>query len=255
MSNAPTRDIRLLFDWTSRQDHRRRLTAWILLALVLHVAAYFTFRAAYPPPNVATPSTARLIILPPGSDAARHLTPFISAADPSLYATDRSSLRNAPPSIPPYHPSFENAAPPLQPLPATTARLLPPLPQDAGPVVVNDDRPTALPQPAPARDTTVVFSGDLTDKKIIRRPVAAFTARPGDPLTRSRYLLAVDASGSVRHALEIVGTASPDINTVAIPFLLGFEFAPDDASADAAPLAWGTATIHWGLDVRRQRLD
>ncbi len=255
MSNAATREVRLLYDWTPRHAQRRRLVYWIVVALVLHVAAYFTFRASYPAPTGIAPANARLIMLPPDSEAARRLAPIIATADPSLYATDRSIHRSAPPAIPTYHPSFENAAPPLQPLPATTARLLPSLPRDGGPVVVDDGRPATPPRPAPARDTAVNFAGDLSGREIIARPTAAFTARPGDPLTRSRYLIAVDAAGSVRHVFEIEGTASPDINTVSIPYLLGFQFAPGNAPTDPESLAWGTATIHWGLDVRRQRLD
>ncbi len=252
MNNAATRDVGLLYDWTNRQNHRARLAVWILFAVVLHAAAYVSFRAANPPPNAIKPSTARLIVLAPGSDEARRLSPLIAASDPSLYATDRSALSSSPPAIPEYQPSFQNAVPPLQLLPERSSRLLPPLPRDDGPVVVNDAPTTTNPpRPEPARETTVTFAGDLAGREINHRPAAAFTARPGDPLARSRYLVAVAPSGTVRHVFEIEGTASADINAVSIPFLLGFEFFPTDADA----LAWGTATIHWGLDVRRQRLE
>lgn len=251
--NAASENVRLLYDWTGRQDHHRRLGLWIVVALTFHTAGYLVFRASSPEPVGIEPSSATLFFLPPGSEAAIRLAPILAGADPALFATDRLATRPFPdPTVPDYHPSFENATPPLAALPEPIVALLPPLPRDDGPVVVNDGRASPRPLPPPARATQVTFSGDLAGRLITDAPAAAFTARPGERLPSSTYLVAVDPEGAVRHALEMERTDSPQINTVAIPYLLAFRFAP--APSDSA-LAWGQATIHWGLDVRRVRLE
>ncbi len=251
MSTA-TDPARLLYDWTGHPDHRRRLGFWILGALVLHASAYLLFRATDPPPSSLEPSKAKIHILAPDSEAARLLAPRIAAADPALFAADRLATRPLPdPAIPDYRPSFENAEPPLVALPEPVRELLPPLPRDDGPVVVNDGRASPRPLPAPARDTKVVFAGDLASRSVTSRPNAAFTARPGENLAPATYLVAVAPTGEVRHVVEIERTASPRINAVAIPYLMGFRFDPTPTATD---VAWGEATIHWGLDVRRERL-
>ncbi len=252
--NVTVEHARLLYDWTGRQDHRRRLGLWITFALVLHAAGYFLFRAAYPDPTRVEPVNAKIYLLSPDSEAARRLAPMIAAADPALFAADRLATRPlADPAIPDYQPSFENATPPLAALPDPDVSLLPPLPRDDGPVVVNDGRAAPKPLPAPARNTQVTFADDLAKRPIANQPTAAFTARPGEPLAPATYLLAVAPDGTVRHVMELDRTDSPQINAVAIPYLLRFKFSP--AAPSTSHLAWGTATIHWGLDVRRERLD
>ncbi|MGC1481374.1 MAG: hypothetical protein WA771_12765, partial [Chthoniobacterales bacterium] len=125
---------------------------------------------------------------------------------------------------------------------------------DNGPVVVQEVAPPTVALPPPARETTVALSGGLADREVTERPTPAFTARPDDELAPARYLLAVGPDGSVRHVFEIEETTSPEINAVAVPFLYDHQFLP--AATDASPtLTWGTATIHWGLDIHRQRLE
>ncbi len=251
--SATGENARLLYDWTGRQDHRRRLGIWIFLALSLHAVGYFLFRAAYPEPTNSDPVAATIFILPSGGEDARRLGPMIAAADPGLFAADRLTTRPLPdPAVPDYHPSFENAPPPLAPLPNPVVDLLPPLPRDSGPVAINDGRPSPKPLPAPARDTEVTFADDLANRPTTARPTAAFTARPREPLAPATYLIAVAPDGSVRHVMEMDRTDSPQINAVAIPYLFRFKFSP---VADSTDLAWGLATIHWGLDVRRLRLE
>ena len=248
--------LRLMFDWASAQKGGRRLALWLVAAVLLHCAAYLLFRVSYPPLSPSRISDATLYVLLPGSPEARRLAPFLAAEDPALFAPEKIHDREMPaPPIPAYQPSYAVATPQLEPLPDSQPRVLPPLIRDFGPVPVAETPVAASSQPMPAKDTQVVFSAPLQSRAPQQWPQANFGARPGDELAPTQFLIAVAPDGRVLHVLkdpDSAGTTLGDDNKAlddaASQFLmrLSFQRGPD------SQVAWGTATFHWGLDVKRE---
>jgi hypothetical protein len=248
MTEASDR-LRLLFDWASAQDARRRLALWLIVALLLHSAAWLVFRISYPPPEPIRFSDATLYVLLPGSAEEKRLAPFLAAADPALFAPEDAHGREliAPP-LPAYEPSFTVAKPQLLPLADSQPRVLPPLIRDFGPVPVSEAEPVALLSSAPTEETAVVFSGSLVARPVTEWPKRKFTVRPRDELEASRFLIAVAPDGRVLHVVKDGPTGVLD--DAASIYLMHLRFArgPDSSTA------WGMATFHWGLDVKREEL-
>jgi hypothetical protein len=250
--------LRLLFDWASAQQGGRRLALWIIVAVLLHGAAYVLCRVTYPSPSPTRISDATLYVLLPNSAEARSLAPFLAAADPALFAPEAShGAKLVTPPIPAYEPSYAVAKPQLEPLPDVQPRVLPPLLRDLGPVAVADAPVTAAPQPVPADDTQVLFSESLQGRLPKQRPKVRFVARPGDQLAPMRFLIAVAPDGRVLHVVRdsdpsgiTPGDDNKAMDEAAARFLndLWFQRGPD------SNVTWGTATFYWGLDVKREEL-
>jgi hypothetical protein len=247
-----------LFDWAAAQDNPRRLALWILVALALHAGAYALFRINYPAPTPPRISDATLYVLPPGSPEAKRLAPFLAGADPALFASERARGTALPsPTAPPYQPSYMAATLQLAPLPERQTHVLPPLPQDFGPVPVRENAapPTAL--PPPARETQILLSPALQARAPKASKAASFTARPGDQLAPMRFLVAISPEGRVLHVIpdtiatsKLTGSENQALEDSAARHLMSLEFQP---RADGG-VTWGTATFHWGLDVERKEI-
>jgi hypothetical protein len=250
--------LRPLFDWAAAQDNPRRLALWIAVALGLHAGAYALFRINYPAPTPPRISEATLYVLPPGSPEARRLEPFLAGADPALFAPERARGTGLPsPTAPPYQPSYTTATLQLTPLPEHRSHVLPPLPQDFGPVPVREDAAPSAALPAPARETQILFSPAL-EARAPKSPVMPhFSARPGDQLAPMRFLIAVSPEGRVLHVLsdnaapnKLAGSENQALEDSASHHLMSLEFQPKAGGG----LTWGTATFHWGLDIQRKEL-
>lgn len=250
--------LRLMFDWASAQQGGRRLALWLVAAVLLHGAAYLLFRVTYPAPSATRISDATLYVLLPDSAQARSLAPFLAAEDPALFAPEKTHGRELPaPPVPAYQPSYAAATPQLEPLPDIQPRVLPPLMRDFGPVSVKEAPFVPKAQPAPAKDTQVVFSAPLQARAPTRWPKSRFTARPGDQLAPARFLIAVAPDGRVLHVFKdpgstgiTAGDENKALDDTASQFLMNLWFK---RGADSQ-VAWGTATFHWGLDVKREEL-
>lgn len=248
--------LRPLFDWAAAQDNPRRLALWIVVALALHAGAYALFRVNYPAPAPPRISEAALYVLPPGSPEMKRLAPFLAGADPALFAPERAHGTALPsPTAPPYRPSYMAATLQLAPLPERQPRVMPPLPQNFGPVPVRENAAAPISLPAPARETRILFSPTL-QARVPKAPAAAhFTARPGDQLAPTRFLLAVSPEGRVLHVIpdtiatsKLAGSENQALEESAARLLMGMEFQPQAGNG----ATWGTATFHWGLDVERK---
>jgi hypothetical protein len=250
--------LRLLFDWASAQRSGQRLALWLVVAILLHAGAWLLFRVTYPPPAAVRVSDATLYVLLPGSPPAARLAPFLAAADPALFAPEDSHGREiAPPSIPAYRPSYAVARPQIVPLPDHEPRILPPLIRDYGPVPISEPAGTIASPAAPAGKTEVAFSEALASRPPPQWPEAHFRARPGDELAPTRFLIAVAPDGRVLHVLKdiglsgrMLGTENPALDDAASQFLMQLRFQRGETSQ----VVWGTATFHWGLDLKREEL-
>ncbi|HEY8900909.1 MAG TPA: hypothetical protein VIM61_10905 [Chthoniobacterales bacterium] len=245
--HTPGGELRLLFDWA--HDSGRRLALWILAAIALHAAAFALFRISYPAPQPARISDATLYVLLPGSAEAARLAPFLAAADPALFAAERSDRLGRPdPQIPAYEPSYTAAKPEILPLPDPKTRILPPLLRDHGPVPVAEAPVARKDTPAPATRTQTIFSANLASRAPQEWPKFKFVARPGDQLAPTRFLLGVAPDGRVLHVIRDTDSRNSSLDDAASHLLmqLWFQRGPND------DIAWGTATFYWGLDVKRE---
>jgi hypothetical protein len=244
----------LLFDWASAQRSGQRLALWVVIALFLHAGAYLLLRVTYPPADPVRISEAALYVLLPGSPEEKRLTPFIEAANPALFAPeDPHGLAMPAPPMPAYEPSYAAAKPQLVPMPENPARVLPPLLPDFGPISMPEAAAPAPQWPAPATGTQIVFSRTLEARAPQEWPAKKFTARPGDLLAPMQFLIAVAPDGRVLHVFRDPDSAGDDnkaIDDAASRYLMSLWFRRGPNSG----IVWGSATFHWGLDVKREEL-
>lgn len=247
-SSEAGRRLHLLFDWASAQDDRRRLALWIVVALALHAGAYTLFRLSYPVPRAARISDATLYVLLPGSRESSLVAPYLASADPALVAPEgRPNLKLSPPAIPAYKPSYATWTPVVSPLPDAQPRVVPPLVRVYAPVEVSDSYAPPPHQAAPARDTQIVFSPSLASRAPRNRPQLHFVTTRGEQLAPSQFLLAIAPDGRVLHVLK--NGSGQALDDDASKYLMSLWFQRGNGSA----IAWGTATFHWGLDVKREK--
>jgi len=247
-SSEAGRRLNLLFDWAAAQDDRRRLALWIVVALALHAGAYIFFRLSYPVPRAARISDATLYVLLPGSRESSLIAPYLASADPALVAPEgRPNVKLAAPAIPTYKPSYATWMPVVSPLPDPQPRVAPPLVRVYAPVEVSDSYAPPPPQAAPARDTQIAFSASLAPRTPRNRPQLHFVTARGEQLAPSEFLLAIAPDGRVLHVLK--NGPGQALDDEASKYLMSLWFQRGDGSA----IVWGTATFHWGLDIKREK--
>ena len=107
----------LAFEWPIRQAPRLMLPLCILAAGILQTLMVVLFSISYRVPSEKTPEAPLFYFLPPDSEAARLLAPWLEANDPAVFSPLRAA-RTASPSLPPlrYRPSYEEPPPALLPL-------------------------------------------------------------------------------------------------------------------------------------------
>ncbi len=244
--------LRLLFDWAAAQRSGQRLALWLVVAVLLHAAAYLAFRIGDPPAEPSRISEPALYVLLPGSAESRRLAPYLDAEDPSLFAPELTHGHAAPaPALPAYEPSYASARPQLAPLPEAPSRVLPPLIRDIGPVPMPETR--IVTSAAPAMGTQILLSETLAGRAPSEWPPRDFSARPGDQLAATRFLIAVAPDGRVLHVFrdrDSIGDDNRTLDDAASRYLMALRF---QRGADAQ-VVWGMACFHWGLDVKREEL-
>ena len=247
-SSEAGRRLHLLFDWAAAQDDRRRLALWIVVALALHAGAYTLFHLSYPVPRAARISDATLYILLPGTRESSLIAPYLASADPALVAPEGSpNVKLPPPAIPAYKPSYETWTPVVSPLPDPQSRVAPPLVRVYAPVEVADSYAPPPSLAAPASETQIVFSPALAARAPQNRPQLRFVTTRGEQLAPSQFLLAIAPDGRVLHVLK--NGPGQALDDGASQYLMSLWFQRGSGSA----IAWGTATFHWGLDVKREK--
>lgn len=109
---------KLMFEWPIRRSPRLTLPLCMILAAVVQTAMVVIFSIGYEVPTGRLPITPRFYFLPPDSAAARKLSAWLDANDPSLFSPGRATATAVPPPPPlKYRPSYEEPPPPLHPLP------------------------------------------------------------------------------------------------------------------------------------------
>ncbi len=241
--------LRLVFDWASRQDRRRRLVLWVLVAVVLHGGAIFLLGYAPPAVNVRTFSDATLYIAPKEKEA---LDAYVAASDPALFAPGRvrDGLLDTP-TVPGYRPSFDQMQFKPLPLPREEVRVLPTL--DANLLdALAPPRAAVLPPGVSMSGgrTQIRVSDNLRDRMVDLESGRIFTAGGAGDLRQSVFLIAVDSDGRVRHTFLRSPSGDEGRDLRALQDLMQSRFA---SNGDAPEFEWGTVTVLWGADVKDSR--
>lgn len=236
--------LRLVFDWASRQDRRRRLLLWLLVALVLHVGAIVLLQHTPPMVPIRPVSEAVLFVVSDVDDDG--MAAFVSASNPALFAPGRvrEGLLDAPP-LPVYRPSFDKMDFKPLPLPPPATRVLPSLDARLFDALSTSDNTAALPVAEMQQQTQIRISPDLDSRAkghSFKNIMAMKSAGDTQP---SVFLVAVDADGRVRHAINRSSAMNEDLDEVVLMDIMRLPFFPLN-EVNAPPLAWGTITIYWG---------
>lgn len=242
----PADSLRLVFDWASRQDRRRRLVLWVLVAVVLHGGAIFLLGYAPPPMNIRSFSDATLYIAPPAKKA---LEAYVAASDPALFAPGRvrDGLLDTP-ALPGYRPSFDQMEFKPLPLPREEVRVMPTLDASLMDALAPARSATTQPEVSVSQlSTQIRVSDNLIDRIVNLESRRSFSAGGAGDLRQSVFLIAVDSDGGVRHAFPRSSSGDERRDLRALEDLMQSRFAP---TGDAPLLEWGTVTIFWGADAK-----
>ncbi len=233
---APPRDARLVFRWPERIPSFL-LPGVFLLAVAGHAVAFYLFQVVYPPIVSIAPPTAQVTLLTASSPENRALLQWVEAQNPE--AAPRLQAAQ-PPGLEPlgYTPSY--AAVRTLPKPFAVPTGLEPYPAATASAAAPPE--AALPEARPAVGSRVRFSGALASRAA---GVAPHAPLPGAAvaLPPSVFLAAVDDRGAVRYLFLQQSSGNPTLDRQAEAWLRDRPFQREE---NAAPLAWGFATVGWG---------
>ena len=255
----------LLFEWPIKQAPRLALPLFILLAAVMQASVIVLFSIAYKEPAEKIPAPPQIYFLPADSAAARQLAPWLEANDPAVFSPLHAA-RDAFPSPPPLkdRPSYEDPAPPLRPLPASTptpGAVQPPMIPTIGGLrrqqtsatqvpaqTTNTMNTESSPEPKapvtsalPATGTIVRWQDELaarvpqTTSPGLSAPLAV-TPGAQPPL----YQVAVSPEGIPTHCVVIDSSGDPRSDEAGRVWIMAQRFQPTASSS------WGRVLILWG---------
>ncbi len=227
---------RLVFRWPERIPSFL-LPGIFLLAVAAHAVAFYLFQIVYPPIVSIAPPPAQVTLLTPSSPENRALLQWVEAQNPEAAPRLQATL---PPGLEPpgYTPSY--AA--VRTLPKPFA--LPAAPEAYPAVALLAGAPSgsATPEPRPAVGTAVRFSNELAARAAGAAAPAPLPAA-GGAFPPSVFLAGVDDRGAVRYLFLQQSSGNPGLDRQAEEWLRERPFAREE---NAAPLAWGFATVAWG---------
>lgn len=238
----------LLFEWPINRAPRLALPLCILAAGLIQAAIIVLFSIRYGTPSENIPAQPRFYFLPPGSEIARRITPWLEAHDPSVFSPLRATA-TAVPSPPPlrYRPSYEDPPPPLRPLAGMEEELSEPpsLPLTALPST-GSPRPEPSATPPPASGTDVRWLDDLASRRLSGDP-ASVPQGPGrgSPIPHpSLYQVAVGPEGIPRSCVLIEPSGDEEADAAGRIWILGRRFLPAETTS------WGRVFVLWGFRPR-----
>jgi hypothetical protein len=237
--------LALLFDWPARHVVHVGLPLAMLLSVLAHAAGLMAFRLKPPPMPDILQRSAEVYVFQSGDGSL--MRGVIEAANPGLFspaAVEDSSVWQLPATR--YQSSIEEWSPALLPMPPAPPMPLPPV-TSTGPVRAfpTTARQSAARTPPPA-PTRIEISGDLASRNLEMPPDTVFSAPPHQNLSPVEILLCAAPDGTVLHVFPIASSGNESLDQSVVRALLNARFGalPD------APVAWGTATVLWGGDVR-----
>ena len=250
----------LAFEWPIRQAPRLMLPLCILGAGMLQTLMVVLFSISYQVPSEKSPEAPLFYFLPPESEAAHQLAPWLEANDPTVFSPLRAA-RTALPSLPPlkYRPSYEEPPPALLPLRSeSVSSIEPPMPplisplQRASQRVSHEINTTAAPAVVTsiARPSTVVrWEDELSARHLVEdagpSSVPVALARVIQP---TLYEVGVSSEGMPLHCVLMESSGDLASDEAARIWIMARRFQPQPKSVEA--ISWGRVLVLWGADAR-----
>ena len=236
----------LLFEWPIRQAPRLALPACILLAAIIQAGTILLFSISYKAPSDIQPDSPQIYFIPPDSATAKQIAPWLAANDPAVFSPQYDT-RDALPAPPPlkYRPSYEEAPPPLRPLPAEKPTQIEPplLPQRTDILRHNTLRASPIPSisaplTAQAPQSIAHWQDELAGRslnKVHPLPVPqSSTAQP------ALYEVEISAEGIPMHCLQLESSGDQSTDELGSVWIHAQRFLPTDQSS------WGRVLLLWG---------
>ncbi|MDQ2866906.1 MAG: hypothetical protein M3R59_00605 [Verrucomicrobiota bacterium] len=232
----------LIFSWAAPRKFPTSFIAFLIGSVVIHALCFSLFQIVYPSTAALLPPPARLTLID-GHDnpEAQALLHWVEAEDPALAMTTQRAPDASSQRLPNLRhvPSYAGHEPKLRDLPPVAPDLRIPSIAPPGPVEI----------PGTASATTKLRSSQptavlLDNGSSIATPSFSFRAsRDGAP-ENARFHIALDPSGTVRHALPIASSNDRALDEQATNFLQLCRFPP---STDEE--RWIVVTILWGNNI------
>lgn len=243
MKDAPSTP--LTFHWPGQREVSLAKPVFFLIAVALHLAGLYVFQITYPASARLQPPPAQVSLLAPTSEENRALLRWVDSQDPALLFRPveiiPASLREST-----YTPSYAvvKTTPQLFTAPREPAAF-PPARDPLALMLasVAPAHPETAPIPGPA--TRVTFTDALAPRANFPPPAWPAQMHSRMELKPARFLLGINARGEVAYLFPQEPSGDPALDRAAESLLHPLRFTDDPA----APIAWGEAVIHWGVDA------
>jgi len=253
----------LAFEWPIRQAPRLMLPLCILGAGILQSLMVLLFSISYRIPSEKIPEAPLFYFLPPDSEAAHQMAPWLEANDPAVFSPLRAA-RTALPSLLPlkYRPSYEEPPPSLLPLRSEPdSTIQPPLPPLTTPLqrvsqrMTDETKTTA----ASADDMTGVRSSTVVrwEDELSARRLVEDTGPSSVPVARARiiqpalYEVGVSSEGMSLHCVLMESSGDPASDEAARVWIMArrFQPQPQPQSQSVEAISWGRVLVLWGANA------
>lgn len=232
----------LLFQWPIRRSPRLALPIFIMLAAVIQTGAMVLFSIGYATPRETPCVRPSFYFIPPGSEVAQRLAPWLDANDPAVFSPLRATAAAVPasPSVK-YRPSYEDPPPPLRPLPPDIEE--PPAPPSPSQLRRASPPPAAAASPVahPIRSgTSVQWMDGLGSRSPVMKTAAPSLPQGGRvPDHASQYQVAVGPEGVPLSCVLIDPCGDPAADEMGRSWILGCRYSPAETTS------WGRVLLIW----------
>jgi hypothetical protein len=244
----------LLFNWEVPRGQKTAITAFLTLSLVAHALCFYIFQIVYPPTVALLPPPARVSLITPASEEGRTLLRWVDAENPALAFTTQRSPEAKLRALPrvDHRPSYLAVEPALKEVPPPELDLRIPSAQPPGAVrfIRRQGPPAFTPTP-----TSISFSKELQAFGAPILPDLSFAASNRETPETTRFRVAVNATGEVRHCFPLNSSGDSALDEQARRYLTLCRFSRISADVEKVYpfLTWGIATIEWGSDIAGPR--
>jgi hypothetical protein len=239
---TPDQEEPLTFNWPGHGHVSLAFPGFIILSLLLHLAAFYVFRIVYPVSASILAPPATLTLVTPQTEGSGDFLRWLASRD--LVGLSRTRDLTPPALLElPYHPTYEKSD--AQPLPVKEHAQPVPYPPVRNPLGLSlHKKPDSLPgrKTVPGLRTVLTFSGALENRAPASAPPPAIKGEA--TMEPVRFLIGADDRGKVQHAFLQVSSGNTRIDLQAEAHLKTLSLKPA-----AEPLAWGMVSFHWGVDA------
>jgi hypothetical protein len=232
------------FHWDVIRRFPTVLPAFIMISLVVHVAAFFAFQVVYPAQKTMSAPPPAITVLDPKRPDHQALLRWIDAEDPTPVVTAGNSITERLLQVP-YRPSYETLRTPPLTLPEERAQMQYPPARDPLTIIRSVEPHASAPSgPVVGEPTRMIFAGELGGRPVAALPSLVLTTKSTKELEPARFLVGVDARGAVQYVMPQSSSGNAAIDAEAGAYLSKLKLGPGDQ-----PIIWGLVTVQWGPEA------